>query len=182
MPAMERLISGFRADGLRVGPLYAVNTLGAVVGVLGSVLWVQPRWGLTGSVIVFAGLQCLCAVMFLWTGRGVRSVEPVTSTVEPGGERLSTSRLRTTLWPTSRFISICSCTSITTGPALAASQIVRHRLNFQDMDPAEIGNLAEGQAGIVDQPGGGGMRHKGGGLIGHEALFLKSRFVAGTGG
>ena len=98
MPAMERLISGFRADGLRVGPLYAVNTLGAVVGVLGSVLWVQPRWGLTGSVIGFAGLQCLCAVMFLWTGRRVRSVEPVTSTVAPGGDRLSTARLRATLW------------------------------------------------------------------------------------
>jgi spermidine synthase len=98
MPAMERLLSGFRADGLRVGPLYAVNTLGAVVGVLGSVLWVQPRWGLTGSVIGFAGLQCLCAVLFLWTGRRVRSVETVTSTVEPVDERLSTSRLRTTLW------------------------------------------------------------------------------------
>lgn len=98
MPAMERLLSVFRADRLRVGPLYAVNTLGAVVGVLGSVLWVQPRWGLTGSVIGFAGLQCLCAVLFLWTGRRVRSVETVTSTVEPGGERLSTSRLRVTLW------------------------------------------------------------------------------------
>ena len=98
MPAMERLISGFRADGLRVGPLYAVNTLGAVVGVLGSVLWVQRRWGLSGSVIGFAGLQCLCAVLFWWTGRGVRSVEPVTSTVAPGGDRLGLSRLRATLW------------------------------------------------------------------------------------
>ena len=98
MPAMERLISGFRADGLRVGPLYAVNTLGAVVGVLGSVLWVQRRWGLSGSVIGFAGLQCLCAVLFWWTGRGVRSVEPVTSTVAPGGDRLGPSRLRATLW------------------------------------------------------------------------------------
>ncbi|MCX6871537.1 MAG: hypothetical protein NTY84_13120 [Verrucomicrobia bacterium] len=98
MPAMERLISGFRADGLRVGPLYAVNTLGAVVGVLASVLWVQRRWGLSGSVIGFAGLQCLCAVLFLWTGRRVRSVEAMTSTVAQGGDRLDPSRLRATLW------------------------------------------------------------------------------------
>lgn len=98
MPAMERLISGFRADGLRVGPLYAVNTLGAVVGVLASVLWVQRRWGLSGSVIGFAGLQCLCAVLFLWTGRRARSVEAMTSTVAQGGDRLGPSRLRATLW------------------------------------------------------------------------------------
>jgi spermidine synthase len=98
MPAMERLSSGFRADGLRVGPLYAVNTLGAVAGVLGSVLWVQPRWGLSGSVIGFAGLQCLCAVLFLGTARRVRAVEPVASKVDERGDRLSTSRLRATLW------------------------------------------------------------------------------------
>ena len=72
MPAMERLLSGFRADGARVGPLYGVNTLGAVIGVVGSVLWVQPRWGLSGSVIGFAGVQAGCAVLFLWAGRGVR--------------------------------------------------------------------------------------------------------------
>ena len=77
MPAMERLLSGFRADGARVGPLYGVNTLGAVIGVVGSVLWVQPRWGLSGSVIGFAGLEAVCAVLFLAAGRRVRPAVPV---------------------------------------------------------------------------------------------------------
>jgi spermidine synthase len=99
MPAMERLLSGFRADGARVGPLYGVNTLGAVIGVVGSVLWVQPRWGLSGSVIGFAGVQAGCAVLFLWAGRGVRPEVPVIAATprlpeagrggpEPGASRL----------------------------------------------------------------------------------------------
>lgn len=98
MPAMERLLSGFRADGFRVGPLYAWNTLGAVVGVLGSVLWLQSRWGLSGSVVGLAGLQFACAGLFWWSGRRVPSVEPGTPVVGQGGGELSLSRLRATLW------------------------------------------------------------------------------------
>lgn len=99
MPAMERLLSGFRADGARVGPLYGVNTLGAVIGVVGSVLWVQPRWGLSGSVIGFAGLEAVCAVLFLAAGRRVRPAVPVVPAASAvpaagrGGPELGGSRL-----------------------------------------------------------------------------------------
>jgi len=93
MPAMERLLSGFRADGARVGPLYGWSTLGAVVGVLASVLWVQYRWGLSGSVIRFAGLQGVCAVLFLWVGRAVRSDGPPKADAGRGGAELGTARL-----------------------------------------------------------------------------------------
>ena len=49
-------------------------------------------------MIGFAGLQSLCALMFLGMGRRVRSVEPVASKADQSGDRLSTSRLRVTLW------------------------------------------------------------------------------------
>ena len=97
MPAMERLLSGFRSDGARVGPLYGWHTLGAVVGVLASVIWVQYRWGLPGSVIRFAGLQGLCAVLFLGAGRRVRSEVAPTANAGQGGAELGASRLRVML-------------------------------------------------------------------------------------
>ena len=99
MPAMERLLSGFRADGARVGPLYGVNTLGAVLGVVASVLWVQPRWGLAGSVMRFAGLQVACALLFLAAGRAVRAAAPAARAdsrvprAGRGGADLGASRL-----------------------------------------------------------------------------------------
>lgn len=93
MPAMERLFSAFRADGARVGPLYGFSTLGAVIGVVGSVLWVQSRWGLSGSVIRFAGLQGLSAALFLWAGRPMRSKGSLVAEEGQGGPELGTSRL-----------------------------------------------------------------------------------------
>jgi len=93
MPAMERLFSAFRADGARVGPLYGFSTLGAVIGVLGSVLWVQSRWGLSGSVIRCAGLQGLSAALFLWAGRPMRSKGSLVAEEWQGGPELGTSRL-----------------------------------------------------------------------------------------
>ena len=33
--------------------------------------------------------------------------------------------------------------------------------HLKDMDAAIIGDLDEGEAGVVDQPGGGRMRHEG---------------------
>lgn len=93
MPAMAGLISGFRSDGARVGPLYGLSTLGAVLGVLGSVLWAQPRWGLSGSVIGFAGLQAICAVLFLWAGRRLRPAGLPLPGVGQGASELGAPRL-----------------------------------------------------------------------------------------
>lgn len=93
MPAMERLLSSVRSDGARVGPLYGFNTLGAVIGVLGSVLWAQPRWGLSGSVMGCAVLQAVCAVLFLGVGRNVRPAIPAGLEVGQVGPGLGVSRL-----------------------------------------------------------------------------------------
>ena len=42
--------------------------------------------------------------------------------------------------------------------------VVGDRLNLEDVEPAEFGNLLERQRTIVDQPRGGRMRHQG---LGH---------------
>ena len=49
----------------------------------------------------------------------------------------------------------------------AACEIVCHCLDFQDVQAAKVGDLFEGQAGVIDQPSGGRMRHERGGLVGH---------------
>ncbi len=41
-----------------------------------------------------------------------------------------------------------------------AGEIVRHRLNLQNVEAAELGDLLEGKRGIVDQPGCRGMGHQ----------------------
>ena len=48
-----------------------------------------------------------------------------------------------------------------------ACQIVRHGLDFEDVQAAEFRDLFEAEAGVVDQPGGGRMGHEGLGLVGH---------------
>ena len=53
-------------------------------------------------------------------------------------------------------------------PVSIRSEIVRHRLDFQNVEAAELGDLGEGKAGVVDQPGGGRVRHQRGCIgIGH---------------
>jgi spermidine synthase len=61
LPAMERLVSRLRRDGWSVGGLYAANTLGAVVGTLGSTLLLVPAVGLTVTLAVLALVNFLCA-------------------------------------------------------------------------------------------------------------------------
>ena len=47
---------------------------------------------------------------------------------------------------------------------LRAGEVVRHCLDLEDVQAAEIGDLLEAERGIVDQPGSGRMRHQGSGL------------------
>jgi spermidine synthase len=56
LPAMARL------GTVRVAPLYAANTLGAVLGVLATAFWLIPAWGLTRSAGLCVGLNLACAV------------------------------------------------------------------------------------------------------------------------
>lgn len=68
LPAMEHLASRLHDDRRRLGPLYAANTFGAVLGVGLAILWTQPRLGLTRSLTLFAGLNLVCALLLLAMG------------------------------------------------------------------------------------------------------------------
>jgi spermidine synthase len=57
LPAMARLGTA------RVAPLYAANTLGAVVGVLATAFWLIPDWGLTRSAGLCVALNLGCAAL-----------------------------------------------------------------------------------------------------------------------
>lgn len=61
LPAMERLASELRSEGRSIAPLYASNTLGAVLGVVASAFWLIPAFGLTRSAAVCIALNLLCA-------------------------------------------------------------------------------------------------------------------------
>jgi hypothetical protein len=47
---------------------------------------------------------------------------------------------------------------------LVAAGVVGDRLHFEDVEPAEFGDLLEGERAVLDQPRGGRMRHQG---LGH---------------
>ncbi len=57
LPAMARLSTA------SVAPLYAANTLGAVVGVLATAFWLIPAWGLTASAGLCVVLNLGCALL-----------------------------------------------------------------------------------------------------------------------
>lgn len=63
LPAMERVIARTRSRSHAVAWLYAGNTFGALVGVLGTALWLVPRFGLTLSAWVCACLSLACAAL-----------------------------------------------------------------------------------------------------------------------
>jgi spermidine synthase len=62
LPAMERLMATLRSEGPSIGALYAANTLGAVIGVLGVAFFALPRLGLSGTASLCAGLNVACAL------------------------------------------------------------------------------------------------------------------------
>ncbi len=58
LPAMERVFRSIPA-------LYAGNTFGAVLGVLGTAFWLVPEFGLARTAIVCAALNFLCGALAL---------------------------------------------------------------------------------------------------------------------
>lgn len=58
-PALSRAVNAHHAS---MAPLYAVNTAGALVGVLGSVFWLVPNLGLQRGAVVVAAINLMCAV------------------------------------------------------------------------------------------------------------------------
>lgn len=75
LPAIEHLASRLHpTDSHRqIGPLYAANTFGAVLGVGLAIPWIQPSLGLPNSVKVFGGLNLLCALVLAAIGLARKS-------------------------------------------------------------------------------------------------------------
>ena len=85
LPAMDRLAAHMAPDQRIVGGLYAANTLGAVVGTLGSAFLVIPALGFSNSLLLFAALNLLSAgAVFVFFGR-VEREESVTRPTEHEG-------------------------------------------------------------------------------------------------
>lgn len=77
LPVLSRLcITQFAALGRRIGDLYAINTLGAVVGCALSGFLLIPYLGLRGSARLAAGLNLGIAVLVLLAIRWVRTSAP----------------------------------------------------------------------------------------------------------
>ena len=74
LPAMDRIAARLQGEGQSVAALYAANTLGAVIGVLTTALWLVPTWGLVASAWCCAALNLLC---------GVTSLLALSAPVEP---------------------------------------------------------------------------------------------------
>ena len=63
LPAMERLVALVQREGRSIAALYAMNTFGAVLGVLGAALWLIPALGLAGTLVICATLNLACAAI-----------------------------------------------------------------------------------------------------------------------
>jgi spermidine synthase len=61
LPAMERIVARVGHQGSPIAALYAGNTFGAVLGVLGAALVLVPALGLTRTAGICASLNFLCA-------------------------------------------------------------------------------------------------------------------------
>ena len=65
LPAMERVLAAWRRDGTSIAALYAGNTFGAVLGVIGAAFWLVPQFGLVRTAAVCVALNFLCATLAL---------------------------------------------------------------------------------------------------------------------
>ena len=87
LPAMERILGRLREDGTSIAGLYAFNTLGAVLGVVGAAFVLIPGVGLVRTAGVCAGLNLVCAAValrcFERSGGAASGVMP--SSVAPNG-------------------------------------------------------------------------------------------------
>ncbi len=85
LPVLARLYKNNAEIGKGVGLLYAFNTLGAVIGVLGAGFVLLPSLGLSKTVLLAATLNGVVGLLAIW--RGKRSILPV----EPPADRAPAS-------------------------------------------------------------------------------------------
>lgn len=76
LPAMERVLARMRRQGTNIAALYAGNTFGAVLGVLGTAFWLVPEFGLVRTAAVCAVLNLLCAAVAFRLFAGPMHSEP----------------------------------------------------------------------------------------------------------
>ena len=79
LPAMQRIFGSIPA-------LYAANTFGAVLGVLGAAFWLVPEFGRVRTATVCIALNLLCAVLALKLFD--QAVPDSPSTAQPGARRI----------------------------------------------------------------------------------------------
>jgi len=78
LPAMDRFAARLRGSGGVLGGLYAVNTAGAVVGVLATTFVIMPAVGFRATVVALAVVNFLCATAtVLGPAVGERARRPV---------------------------------------------------------------------------------------------------------
>ncbi len=70
LPAMHRIVQGAAPS---VGGLYAANTAGAVLGVLGTAFWSIPTLGFQRTGLLGCALHLICALLAGWSLRNRRS-------------------------------------------------------------------------------------------------------------
>lgn len=76
LPAMERVLARLRRRGSNIAALYAANTFGAVLGVLGAAFWLAPEFGLIRTAAACMALNLLCAAVAPWLFAGPANDAP----------------------------------------------------------------------------------------------------------
>ncbi len=79
LPAMQRVFGSIPA-------LYAANTFGALLGVLGAAFWLVPQFGLVRTATVCVALNLLCAALALKLFDEA-TPESTSAAVQPGARR-----------------------------------------------------------------------------------------------
>ncbi len=100
LPAMERLLAGLTAPRTRASPiaaLYAANTLGAVLGVLATVFWLVPSFGLARTAAACAALNLLCAGLAL--ALAPRRLSPTSAPVASASTTTAPTNATSQTWP-----------------------------------------------------------------------------------
>ncbi len=92
LPAMERFVAPLTRDGRCLGGLYAVNTLGAVLGTLAGAFVLAPMLGYRATVMTLAGADLLCVVLMLPLLRSASAGKTSSESTSPlDGEGVSPS-------------------------------------------------------------------------------------------
>lgn len=119
LPLVVVLAGESKCLGLRLGQLYAWNTMGAVMGPLVSEGYLVPWLGLLGAGVVAAGLNVLAAGLVCWKFRCFRSQVRPTATTAPQATRARLVRS----WPVARL----GGAAFLAGAAILALEVVWFR-------------------------------------------------------